>query len=242
MPRLSVVLPTYQEEKLGILPKLLESLNFIEVELLVIDSGSIDSTVDIICSSDIYKNFKKNVSIIKTNLKKRGEKLKLGFQKSKGEIILFHHPRSILQKDGIIYLLQNENIPDWGGFTHKFDSEHFILKFTSFYSNFIRAQIKNIFYLDHCIFAKKEILKLIEIPEVEIFEDTLLSQNLKGISKSKLLPYYSTTSSIRFHKNGIYFQSVLNQLMKIGFYCKIPFPILNRLYEKSIELNSKISL
>jgi hypothetical protein len=100
--------------------------------------------------------------------------------------------------------------------------------------------MKSIYYLDHCIFVRRDLLIDIGIPEVEIFEDTILCLNLKKYAKPKLLNKNSITSSIRFDKNGYYFQSFLNQLMKIGFYLNIPLSKLNYFYEKSLELNAKI--
>ena len=35
----------------------------------------------------------------------RAERLNIGFQKSKGEIVLFHHPRSFIEGKGIQYLI-----------------------------------------------------------------------------------------------------------------------------------------
>ena len=75
----------------------------------------------------------------------------------------------------------------------------------------------------------------------ESLSDTILCLNLKKYHKPILLKENSITSSIRFDKNGYYFQSFLNQLMKIGFYLKIPLPKLNYFYEKSLELNSKLA-
>ncbi len=237
---LSIILPTFNECRSSILPKILDSFASLQnFELIVVDSESEDSTLDLIKSHKIFIDHPRYLKIISTSSKKRGEKLNLGLQSSEGEIILLHHPRSFLEIDGITKLFYLSQTTQWGAFTHLFDRDHPFLRFTSFYSNNIRGRLKSIYYLDHCIFARRSQLMEVGIPEVEIFEDTLLSIRLAKISKPLLLPNKSTTSSIRFEKNGIIFQSILNQFMKIGYFLKIPFPILNQFYERSLELNSK---
>lgn len=182
------------------------------------------------------------IYVSKSDAYTRAERLNIGFQKSKGDLILFHHPRSFIEEKGIQYLIDLSNKKNrkliWGGFTHKFDLEHFLLRFTSWYSNQIRAKLKGIFYLDHCIFFDRMLWKE-NLPHVEIFEDTILSYQLLSFAKPVLLPYISETSSIRFQQKGIWLQSILNQLLKIGFHLKINPSFMNQIYEKNLWLNNK---
>ena len=67
----------------------------------------------------------------------------------------------------------------------------------------------------------------------------LLSLNLKKISKPKRLNFNVITSSIRFTKNGIIKQSLLNQFLKILFLLKFDNKKMNKEYEKNLNLNSK---
>ena len=168
----------------------------------------------------------------------RAERLNLGFLRSSGSMILFHHPRSRLPDTAIAGLARRLDEKFWGGFTHAFDVQHPFLKFTSFYSNFFRGRIRGIIYLDHCIFFHRS-LWAGPLPPVEIFEDTILSDFLRRHSLPQILPELSTTSAIRFVKNGIYFQSLMNQLLKLGYYLKIPHRRLNLIYEKGLDLNGK---
>jgi len=168
----------------------------------------------------------------------RAERLNIGFARSRGSMVLFHHPRSVLDLAGIEYLIQNSNQKIWGGFVHEFDYKHPILEWTSWYSNSIRGRIRGILYLDHCIFFHRE-LWLGKIPQVDIFEDTLLSVNLRSQLHPVLLPFRSRTSALRFIKNGIFRQVFLNQLLKLGFHIGVSDRWMNRLYEKGLSLNSK---
>ena len=182
-----------------------------------------------------------NVEVICIELvaaKTRAERLNLGFAKAQGHMILFYHPRSYLDPKGIQFLLEKSDEICWGAFTHAFDFSHPLLKFTSWYSNKIRGKLAGIFYLDHCIFFHRSLWKK-NLPEIEIFEDTVLSQNLRNQSKPILLPFLSTTSAIRFTKNGLWKQAIMNQILKIGFHLHIPHSVMNKIYEKGLNLNSE---
>jgi hypothetical protein len=157
------------------------------------------------------------------------------------KLILLHHPRSLISNEGIKYLIESSTLPKWGGFTHSFDDPHPILKFTSWYSNKVRASIFNIIYLDHCIFFTQKIKNEIGvIPNIDVFEDTVLSKLISTkFKKPVILPFSSLTSAVRFRENGIIKQSILNQFIKLLFHLGINHKIINKVYEKTISLNSK---
>ena len=174
----------------------------------------------------------------------RAERLNIGFHRTKGQVILFHHPRSYMEPSGISFLvrrsLDNQRKPFWGGITHQFDIDHPLLSFTSWYSNRIRAK-RGIVYLDHGIFFDRR-LWTSDLPKVDIFEDTLLSYEFRKNSKPEILPYTSTTSAIRFQKNGILKQAFVNQAIKVGFHLRVSHAFMNRFYERGLDLNSKYSV
>jgi hypothetical protein len=154
-------------------------------------------------------------------------------------MVLLHHPRSVVEPDGLRYLQKNTNTLIWGGFTHSFDMSHPLLKFTSWYSNRVRPKIGKILYLDHCIYATRVILEQTGmIKEVEIFEDTELSLGLAKYARPQILPFLSKTSAVRFQTNGIYRQAVLNQFLKLGYHLKAHHKTMNSLYEKNVVLNA----
>ncbi|MCW7500919.1 glycosyltransferase family protein [Leptospira soteropolitanensis] len=165
----------------------------------------------------------------------RAERLNMGFHKTKGELVLFHHPRSFLPPEAINHLIELscKKVPEicWGGFLHQFDKEHMFLRLVSWYSNSIRFRRKGIVYLDHCIFFDRRLWKT-DLKIQYIFEDTELSLEFCKISWPILLPYPAITSAHRFEKNGIMKQLVLNQILKLGYFLKIPSSFLYSLYQR----------
>ena len=209
---LSIVIPSSYESETSLFQKATDTLSkYKNVELICIDKSAAVT---------------------------RAERLNIGFDKAKGSMILYYHPRSYVDPKGIEYLIEHCEKVMWGAFTHQFDHAHPLLKFTSWYSNKIRGQGRSIFYLDHCIFFHRSLRKK-PLPLVEIFEDTLLSCQLKDQQRPLLLPFTSTTSAVRFRKNGFWKQAFLNQILKIGFYLKVSDQTMNSIYEKNLDLNAE---
>jgi glycosyltransferase involved in cell wall biosynthesis len=230
---ISVVVPTFNEVKSNsTLFAYLENLRkYCPVEVIAIDSQSQDGT---------WEKIPSNCQKFSIQGKTRAERLNEGIKKAKYPLVLLHHPRSRVDKEGILELDKKANDKVWGGFTHSFDHKHPILDFTSWYSNNLRLKYRKIVYLDHCLFFHKNLLsKNYSIDPVDIFEDTLISLELKKSGLPLKIPYKSTTSSERFLKNGIVKQCLLNAGMKLGFYLKISPEKMNRIYEKGLFLNTE---
>ncbi len=196
--------------------------------------------------SDQFKNSKtlfnslQDVEVIYVNRSEaitRAERLNIGFYRSHGTMVLFYHPRSYVSPEGLKYLSTISEQKIWGAFTHQFDERHWLLDFTSWYSNHVRPKKSGVIYLDHCIFFHRSLF-LQDIPLVDIFEDTLLTKSLSKQQKPIILPFHSTTSAVRFKANGIYRQAFYNQILKLGHHLGLPHDKMNRFYEKGLGLNS----
>lgn len=225
---ISVVLPVHDDAKTGWIPRILD--RFAEVpgfELVCVDSSG-DGTSELLSA--------RGVRALRLETRLRAERLQAGIDAAKGDVLLLHHPRSLIAADGLRHLLENSGKLAWGGFTHRFDWEHPLLRFTSWYSNEIRAARKGIVYLDHCVFFRRELLRR-PIPAVEIFEDTELSLILRESGRPDILPFASTTSAHRFRTNGVLKQAWLNQRLKLEYFFGAPHQEMNERYERGLRLN-----
>ncbi len=176
------------------------------------------------------------IEILRTEGKTRAERLQKGIDAASHDTILLHHPRSLVDKEGLVWLRDHAKEIPWGGFTHRFDLDHGLLRFTSWWSNNFRGPISGILYLDHCVFFQRRLLTR-PIPPVPIFEDTEFSYILRETCRPKILPYGVTTSAVRFETNGVYRQAALNQRLKWQFYFKRSPQDMNERYERGLGLN-----
>ncbi len=206
------------------------------IEIICVDGASQDRTQDLIQSA--------KAKLLKLPDSNRAQKINLGISQALGEWIVVVHPRSFLSKKALGQLFEvNKTEIMWGAWTHSFDHSHFLLNFTSWYSNFVRGDLSSIYYLDHCFFIQKSALENVALPlfpEVEIFEDTEVWIKLRKVSRGQRLSEKITTSAVRFKKTGIFSQSLLNQKLKLQYWLGRRDREMNARYEKNLELNQKV--
>ncbi|MDM8535818.1 glycosyltransferase [Desulfobacterales bacterium HSG17] len=237
--KISIIIPTFNEIKHGYINKILDELcNIKGIEIIIVDGGSTDGT------SQLAKSRADRYFLIKNS--NRAQRMNYGFAMSKADLVIFHHPRSFISNSAIDELKKFNaaaNQDFWGGFTHRFDKNSLGLEFTSWYSNHIRRKISGIIYLDHCIFATRDLIKKTRgFPNREIFEDTVFSNKLCQFIKPVLLKNYSITSNTRFKQNGFFIQAILNLVMKACFLCRVSDLKMNMIYEKGLNLNKRTAV
>ncbi|KPQ37594.1 MAG: family 2 glycosyl transferase [Phormidesmis priestleyi Ana] len=244
----SVVLPCFNESRHGYLPQVLKNLcqqadcqqadcqqadgQAVPNQLIAVVSPSQDETLEII------RQFP-TVEVITTNATNRAQRLNVGIQASRGDYVLLHHPATLLPMgDALIQAQAALQKADWGGFVHSFDHDHWLLRFTSWYSTRVRSQQQRILYLDHCIFVRRSVLIAVGgVPDMDIFEDTALSLALAKWGRPAIAPGKVITSARRFCDRGIYRQAALNQLLKLMYLTRQDPKRLNWLYERKSQIN-----
>lgn len=245
MTKLSVLLSCFNEESTGYLiriGKIALKTASQQIEWIAVDGGSTDKTLEIL------KEFPIELITDNSSQSTRASRLNKGFEKALGQVVLFHHPRTILDSKCLMTLAEMElSEGAWGCFTHKFEFsgeesklEVLILKATSAYSNYIRVDHKAIVYLDHCIFMAKNSLKIPGPfdPRLAIFEDTQLSKKLRMGGKPQRLPELAITSPLRYQANGYLKQFLTNQYLKIIYCLGGSNQMMNRFYERKTHFNN----
>jgi glycosyltransferase involved in cell wall biosynthesis len=226
----SVVLPTSNELGLDYLPRILEHLRSQpDIELIAVDNASTDGTAGMLEAA--------GARLIRFAGSNRAQRLNTGIAAAQCDLVLLHHPRSLLEPAALAALHRLPEHVGWGAFSHRFDLAHPLLAWTSWYSNRVRLDGRGIAYLDHCIFLRRSFAGNRPVPELTIFEDTALSRRLLRHSPPRRLAEYATTSAVRYQRNGVWRQALMNQALKIGYGLGLPNRWMNRLYEKGLGLN-----
>ena len=241
--QISIILPCLNEIRHGYLDHIFTNLiaQDGEKEIIAVVSPSDDGTELVL---DEYASKFPEVQVVRSLAQNRAQRLNDGIIASCGEIILLHHPATLLPEvialDLIKKALEENTDSAWGAFQHSFDFDHWLLQFTSWYSDKVRVKQKGIVYLDHCPFINRQVLAQIEnIPDLDIFEDTVLSDRLCEFSQPVLAQGTIITSARRFRQRGIYRHAMLNQVLKICYLLNIDPRSLNRLYERKSSINVK---
>lgn len=233
---ISVVLPCLNELRHGYLPRIIENLAAQqgEKELIAVVSPSQDETLAVLTAAASFQ-------VIESTAQNRAQRLNEGINASQGEIVLMHHPATLLPPTTALMQIEKafqDPLIMWSGFRHQFDLSHWLLRYTSWYSTTMRPRWSRILYLDHCIAARRSLLTAIGgVPDMDIFEDTLLSQQLGQHSAPLILPGTVTTSGRRYRDRGIYRQALLNQTLKVMYHLDLDPGWLNRLYERKTQIN-----
>lgn len=228
--RLCWLFSIYNEEHNPYFWKNLELLRAQRQLFIVIDGGSSDATQELLKRS--------RVLFMELPQSTRGRRFNEALKVSFTDIVVFVHPRSLLTREHIQSLKHYKGAETWGAFTHRFDDDHFLLRFTSWWSNSVRGDIRGIFYLDHILWAKRS--EVHSFPTGPIFEDTLFSLQMLKRSRPRRLPVPSLTSAQRFLKNGIWRQAFLNQKMKLDFLRGQELQKMDQEYEQGLGLNRRL--
>jgi hypothetical protein len=202
--------------------------------LIAVVSPSQDETLFLLSQAPSFR-------VIETSATNRAQRLNVGIAASQGEVVLLHHPATLLPGEKALHWVDQamqDSTVQWGGFQHGFDWDHWLLRYTSWYSNQVRPRWSRILYLDHCIFVRRSLLTAIGgVPDMDIFEDTVLSQRLGVVSAPRLVPAQVTTSARRYRNRGVYRHAFLNQILKGMYHFKLDPHWMNQLYEGKTQIN-----
>jgi Glycosyl transferase family 2 len=240
---ISIILPCFNEVRHGYLERILLNLQNQEGNkeiIFAISSGS-DRTEETIRAACAQLETTSTIKILQSSAKNRAQRLNHGIAASTGEIVLLHHPATLLPEVKALGMIKTakESQILWGGFHHSFDMQHWLLDFTSWYSNQIRAKHRGVVYLDHCIFCDRQLLERIgNVPDMDIFEDTELSKRLSQVAMPSLVSGCVITSARRFRQRGVYQQALLNQMLKTGYHLGLDPQAMNKLYESKTAINT----
>ncbi len=206
---ISIIIPTRNEaDSIGrLLPELLAVHG---VELLVVDGGSTDNTVDIAKSLGAQ---------VLSSSPGKAKQMNAGAEAAHGNILLFLHCDTKLAPGFVEQVGAALNQPEIsaGAFQLSIDGKGFGLRVIEWLVNF-RSKILQMPYGDQGIFVTSDMFFSVgEFPPQPIMEDFELMRRLRGRGKIKILPLHATTSARRWKKLGIMRTTVINQAIILGY-------------------------
>lgn len=204
MPKISIIVPTYNESQY--LPLLLSDLSIINegLEIIIVDCYSKDKTRDI---ANLYRT-----RIYKSKNKSRGFQLNIGAKKAKGEWFIFLHADSRLAQGWLkkvkSVIKEDKNFIYF--FKFKIKNKKIIYRFLEIMVN-LRSCIFKIPYGDQgLIIHRKTYFKNKGYRKIPLMEDIDFIKRLKNNVHIKMLKIPIYTSSRKWEKTNIISQAFKN--------------------------------
>lgn len=233
---ISVIIPTYNEEKA--LPKTLQALFSQpgEFETILVDGGSTDRTPAVVANhiSLTQHSVLSTIQLI-TAPKGRASQMNAGAKEAKGEWLLFLHADTILP-DGAIQRLndmETDQSIQAGGFMHQFSGDDWRLKCISFLDNF-RCTRSRIIYGDQALFVRRTLFEQLGgFPNQPILEDVAFCERLVKVTTPLLLSPPVVTDARKFIKMGIWRSFV--RVLLIILHVEYRLPVLPRAFFQDVR-------
>lgn len=185
------------------------------VEILVVDGGSQDNTVEIVQALGLKVLFASP---------SRANQMNVGAKAATGEILLFLHADTHLPAkfDHSVrrVLCQPKTIA--GAFAMQIDGSLRGLRLIEKGVNW-RSHFLSLPYGDQAIFVKTETFKALGgFPQLPIMEDFEFVLKLRNCGRIAIIPTPVITSSRRWQKLGVWQTTIMNQLAIAAYFLKIP--------------------
>jgi rSAM/selenodomain-associated transferase 2 len=190
---ISIIIPVLDEEDhIGSLLKRLPD----GLEVIVVDGGSKDSTVDLVSSLG-YK--------VISSERGRALQMNAGAAQSKGEILIFLHADCMLPDD-FDREISMFSFSDraWGRFNVRIDGHHMMFRIIEWMING-RSRLTGICTGDQAIFVRRSTFEMIGgMPAIPLMEDIEVSKRLKKVSRPYIVRSQVQTSARRWLEGGIF--------------------------------------
>ena len=172
-----------------------------DFELILIDGGSTDGTLDEI--DRLKGGFHHPLNVLSAS-KGRASQMNKGAAVAKGEVLLFLHVDSQIEEDSLRLIEKKIAEGDiiGGGFTHSFSDPDLFLKLSSAFGN-LRTRATKIFFGDFGIFIKKDIFEIIGgYDDIIFLEDVEFCKKVKRHGKLMQIDRIIVTSPRRYYSKG----------------------------------------
>jgi len=224
MTPLSIIIPTLGEAA-GIVDALtaLEPLRKRGVEVIVVDGGSDDATVDVArphCDQLIIAP------------RGRAYQMNAGAKRANGAVLLFLHADTRLPADAdrLVRDGLSRSRRTWGRFDVRIAGRHPLLPVIAMMMN-LRSRLTGIATGDQAMFVDRATFAAVGgFPELALMEDIVLSQRLKRLGHPLCLATRVVTSGRRWETHGVFRTVMLMWRLRLAFFLGAKPDRLARIY------------
>ena len=212
MPKLSLILPTLNEEvDIGATLEALQPLRWRGVEILVVDGGSADLTTTIASPlSDAVIMAPRG----------RAVQMNAGAAMARGDALLFLHADTRLPPNADRLILDGLAASGrlWGRFDVAIASPHPLLKITAGLMNW-RSRLTGIATGDQAIFVRRSVFQSCGgYPNLPLMEDIAISGALKRAGRPLCLSQQVVTSARRWERQGVVRTIFLMWRLRLAYF------------------------
>ena len=220
---ISIIIPVLNEAK--IIQPILNLLHTSsQVEIIVVDGGSKDNTVEVAIQT--------GVKVISVAHKGRAAQMNAGANIACGDILLFLHADTKLPLNFIelvVKTLEPDNVVA-GAFELAIDGSAKSLRWIEFLVK-VRSRLFSLPYGDQAIFiSKKAFINSGGFADLAIMEDFEFIKRIAKQGKIAIAPATVTTSGRRWQKIGVWKTTLINQAIIAGYYLGISPTELSNFY------------
>jgi rSAM/selenodomain-associated transferase 2 len=212
MSKLSIIMPVLDESE-GIAAALdaLSDLRALGVEVIVVDGGSRDATV---------QRARLRVDHVISAPRGRALQMNAGAAKASGDVMLFLHADTRLPTDAehvVLNGLQRSGRA-WGRFDVRIDGRHPLLTVVGWLMN-ARSRLTGIATGDQAMFVRREVFQAAGgFAPIPLMEDIALSKRLKRASRPLCLRQLVVTSARRWERNGVLATVLLMWRLRLAYF------------------------
>jgi rSAM/selenodomain-associated transferase 2 len=197
MPKLSIIIPVL-DEAAGIAEALaaLEPLRACGAEVIVVDGGSRDRTVE---------QARPLADLVLTAPRGRGSQMNAGAAAANGDVLLFLHADTRLPPEAhrlVVDALAHSK-RTWGRFDVTIAGHSPLLRIVAAMMNW-RSRVTGIATGDQAMFMTRDAFAQTRgFPDIALMEDVVMSRRLKAIGSPACLAARATTSGRRWDRDGV---------------------------------------